>query len=514
MPTISVFPKSEEAPILLHAQGLCKAFGGQVVLDKMELELRQGEVILLRGENGSGKTTLLNILTGNLKPDAGEINYFSNGSPRSYCFPQRWWQELNPFDHFTPEFVAREGIGRTWQDVRLFGSQSLHNNLAIAMSNRFGDNPFFALFSPHCVIEREVEINQAADAMLARLGLAGREDSSADKISLGQSKRVAIARAVLSGAKILFLDEPLSGLDRQGINDVLTLLQSLITEQGVTLVIVEHLFNQLHLHGLVTSDWSLAEGKLKRNGTISQNVVQQKITQEKNHRLPWISFFADETTILIDEPLHCGAFLTRIRHPEVFQSNSKCLLDIRNVIINRGLQTIIGLDDKGNFSSFSLRIYEDEIVVLQAPNGWGKTTLAEIIIGLLKPVSGNVFLDGQNISNLPPWKRRKNKLALVTAAKNVIEGLTVIEQLNLASVSTIPESLYSFFNKNISDLSGGQKQLVAVLSATGEPYPKVRIYDEPFAMLDAQSICETAKSMLLKKGTSILILVPTPLTTI
>lgn len=118
--------------VVLRAQGLRKAFGGQRVLDDLDLILHEGEVVLLRGENGSGKTTLLNILTGNLEPDTGTIEYLADSTPRSYSFPRRWWQELNPFDHFTPEFVAREGIGRTWQDVRLFGSQSLRDNFGLA----------------------------------------------------------------------------------------------------------------------------------------------------------------------------------------------------------------------------------------------------------------------------------------------------------------------------------------------------------------------------------------------
>jgi len=125
----------ESTPVLLRASGLRKAFGGQVVLDGVDLELRQGEVVLLRGENGSGKTTLLNILTGNLEPDAGEIHYSADDSPRSYSFPRRWWQDLNPWDHFRPEFVAMEGMGRTWQDVRLFHSLSLRDNIAVAQTH-------------------------------------------------------------------------------------------------------------------------------------------------------------------------------------------------------------------------------------------------------------------------------------------------------------------------------------------------------------------------------------------
>jgi len=126
-PTVQTPPPDDGA--LLRIKGLCKAFGGQVVLDGVSLELRRGEVALLRGDNGSGKTTLLNILTGNLEPDAGTIQLFTNGMAENFHFPRRWWQHLNPFDHFSPERVAGEGVGRTWQDIRLFSEQSLCDNI-------------------------------------------------------------------------------------------------------------------------------------------------------------------------------------------------------------------------------------------------------------------------------------------------------------------------------------------------------------------------------------------------
>jgi branched-chain amino acid transport system ATP-binding protein len=251
--------------VVLHAQGLRKSFGGQRVLDELDLLLHEGEVVLLRGENGSGKTTLLNILTGNLEPDAGTIEYLADGSPRTCRFPRSWIGNLNPFDHFTPEFVAREGLGRTWQDVRLFGSHSLRDNIAVADSRNPGENPLIALCAPGRTDRHEAEICQRADNMLAQLGLAGREDSSGDMISLGQSKRVAIARAVAGGARILFLDEPLAGLDRQGITDILQLLETLVKERRLTLVIVEHVFNFTHLHHLVNVHWAIAGGRIVRD---------------------------------------------------------------------------------------------------------------------------------------------------------------------------------------------------------------------------------------------------------
>nr|VFK16001.1 MAG: ABC transporter [Candidatus Kentron sp. LPFa] len=85
-----------------------------MLFDALDLELSQGEVALLRGEHGSGKTTLLNILTGNIDLDAGTGHYLTGKTPRTYRFPRGWWQDINPFDYFTPEFVAREGVSRIW----------------------------------------------------------------------------------------------------------------------------------------------------------------------------------------------------------------------------------------------------------------------------------------------------------------------------------------------------------------------------------------------------------------
>src|SRR5206468_1936734 len=102
----------------------------------------EGEVVLIRGDNGSGKTTALNILTGNLAPDAGTVHFFTNGHEEVIRFPRRWWEDLNPFNHFTPEWVARKGrVGREWQDIRLFNSQNLCDNVAVAAPEHPGENP-------------------------------------------------------------------------------------------------------------------------------------------------------------------------------------------------------------------------------------------------------------------------------------------------------------------------------------------------------------------------------------
>ena len=492
-----------DAPVLLRVQGLRKSFGGQIILDGIDLALRQGEVVLLRGENGSGKTTLLNILTGNLEPDAGVIHYLADGSPRSYRFPRRWWQELNPFDHFTPEFVAQEGMGRTWQDVRLFGSQPLRDNIALAAPNHPGENPVLAIFASGRSNRRETQINGEADAMLARLGLAGRESSSADMISLGQSKRVAIARAVAAGAYILFLDEPLAGLDRQGVNDVLALLKSLVSEQNLTFVIIEHVFNQPHLDGLVTTDWLLQKGKLQKNGGASLTTDHRPLTTGPT-RPAWFSLLGGPDFEISDEHLPRGAILTRIRHPDSFKPSAKPILEIHDLIIKRGSRTVIGLDDHGEPAGLNLTLYEGEVTILQAPNGWGKSTLFAAICGLIQSNSGEIHIQGRSLNGLPVWIRVNMGLRAMPSDQHTFPTLLVREALSLAGKEKAAANSNSLAARLCSSLSGGVRQRVALATLTRG---KLGLFDEPFRALD-ETVAAQSLHDLLQIATTALIAEP------
>src|SRR5947207_3065560 len=105
IPLRAQLPPEEDSGALARACDLHKSYDGQVVLNGVSLELRRGEVILLRGGNGSGKTTLLNILSAHVAPDSGTIHLSINGAKETFHFPQRFLQNLNPFDHFSPERI-------------------------------------------------------------------------------------------------------------------------------------------------------------------------------------------------------------------------------------------------------------------------------------------------------------------------------------------------------------------------------------------------------------------------
>lgn len=474
---------------LLEARCVTKSFGGQLVLDDLSLELHRGEVVLLRGENGSGKTTLLNILTGNIVPDAGTIRYLADGSPRAYRFPRRWWQNLNPWDHFRPEFVAREGIGRTWQDVRLFAGQTLRDNIAIAAPRNIGENPILALAAPRRVRGGESRICAEADAILARVGLAGRESLSADNISLGQSKPVAIARAVAAGARVLFLDEPLAGLDRRGVADVLALLEALVREHRLTLVIVEHIFNQASLQCLVTTHWLLVNGKIQRSE------VRQRAADPVEHlphhrpgcpdaqqRAAWFPHLTSEGAEILDEQLGRGGVLTRIRRPGMFKVPARPVLEISGLVVKRGPLSVVGLDEHGNEAGLDLTVYEGEISLLQAPNGWGKSTLLAAIAGLIPAHKGSIRLNGRCLDGLPIWERVRLGLRALPSDGHTFANLLGSETLRLAGARDNAKDVAAFIGRPCSSLSGGERQRLALAAMS---VGVVNLYDEPFSGLDS-----------------------------
>lgn len=404
--------------MVLSAEGLTKAFGSQIVLDRVSLKLYNGEVVLLRGDNGSGKTTLLNILTGNLEPDSGCIQFFTNGKKEEYRFQRRWWQRLNPFDHFSPERVSRQHMGRTWQDIRLFTTQTLRDNISVAHPHQLGENPGWVFLRPFSVRRQERDITAASKTILRRLGLEGRETSSADMISLGQSKRVAIARAVQAGARILFLDEPLAGLDAFGISEVMGLLESLAQDENITLVIVEHVFNIPRVLDLATKVWTLDSGKMTSEEPAE---VRAEIAHAADGISGLIREAARSDNEIMNQSLTGGARLSTLGAPDYNAKDS--ILEVKDLVVFRGRRLVIGEKGQdGRIMGLSFSLKRGQLAVLQALNGWGKTTLLEAIAGILPIKQGLIKFDGRSIQDLPPWERARLGMGFLQARNHAFPG--------------------------------------------------------------------------------------------
>jgi branched-chain amino acid transport system ATP-binding protein len=501
-------PPPASASIVVRAERLTKSFGGAAVLRGLDLELRQGEVVLLRGENGSGKTTLLNILTGNVEPDSGIVQYAVDDTPRTFRFPRRWWQGCNPFDHFTPEFVAQESVARAWQDTRLFQSLTLRENVMTARTGQPGENPFMALCAPWRIAPRESEISREADALLARLGLQGRETSSGDRISMGQAKRVAIARTVASGARVLFLDEPLAGLDAAGIAEVVRMLHSLAEDHRITMVLVEHILSQHHLSGLVTSEWLLEDGVIRCSMPEPRAEDAAGDAAALLRRELWFQRLSATAASVRQEPLSGGAWLMRLM-PSA-ERTTPPVLEVSDLVVRRGSRPVMGF---GGVRGLDLTVHAGEIAILLAPNGWGKTSLLGAVTGLLRPDRGQVTMHGRRIDGMPTWRRVRAGLQLLPSANFAFPSLTVAENVSLAAAGATLALPSRLLGRRASSLSGGEMQRLGLRQQAARTVDgAVRLFDEPFAMLDETGVRDALPVLRPSPDGGVLIAMPSPLT--
>lgn len=487
-----------EQPVLVRFDGLQKSFGGQTVLDGISGEIRQGEVILLRGENGSGKTTLLNILTGCLEPDRGIIEFSPHGGVREEAihFPRPWHQELNPFQHFTPERVARLGIGRTWQDIRLFPSLDLADNIAAASTDS-DESPWAALFRPHHNREISNQNRLTAAKSLATLGLTGREHSFADKVSLGQSKRVALARALQAKARILFLDEPLAGLDADGIRDVIAHLRSLASEHSLTIVIIEHVLNIPRLLDFVTTVWTLKNGTLAESKTeVVKREPASAQTAASIHDL--IRHAVGREVPVTKQPMPQEAMLTTYwLSTSEGEPEPRYTLEVSGLVIHRGVRCMFP-------DGLSLRLPHATVSVLEAPNGWGKSTLALAIAGFISQQSGNLTLDSKAMSS-SPWGRVRAGVAICPSTDKLFSNLHPREHYRLAEADD--GSVNKLSHRALTgEYSGGQKQSLLLDVFTASP-KRVAILDEPLSQLDQTEVTRQVVRVI-NSASSVLILTP------
>lgn len=473
---------SFDAKVLLEARNLKKSFGGSTILNGVNLALREGEVVLLQGANGSGKTTLLNILTGNLEPEAGIITVH-DGRAQHFTFPRPFWSHLLPFAYFSPERLSEERLGRTWQDVRLFSTQTLRDNIAVATPAQSGENPLKALFTPWLSKHDVAKNIQAAETLLKQIGMEGREDSSGDRISLGQSKRVAIARAIQAGARILFLDEPLAGLDHNGIKNVVEMLTQLAVEHKITLVIIEHAFNIPVISKIAHTVWTLADGIL------TTGLPQRNPENPGNGLRQWMKEMSKQTGRFIETDLPNGAKLTIAGRG----THGKRVLKVENITVNRGPRKVIS--DPLNFE-----LYEGEIALLEAPNGWGKSTLLDAFAGIVGMETGTLEINGTPANHLPIWERAKQGLHLMRSQATLFNKATVKENLRLNHQPTtlMPDKVRC----KAGSLSGGESRRLSFSCIVNAPRANLLMLDEPFQAIDSeesQRICTTIEEQFRSK---------------
>ncbi len=208
--------------VILEAKEICKYFGGLKAVEKVDMQVEKGDIFGIIGPNGAGKTTFFNICSGIYQPTSGDILF--NGES---IINQR------------PEHIAKKGMARTFQNIKLFKNMSVLENIKIGFHNRTKTTMFDAIIrNKKYRVDEEVIVREGI-AILEKVGLSEYRDTLAGNMAYGLQRRVEIARALALDPQIILLDEPAAGMNPMETHALMTFIQN-INKEGYTIVVIEH----------------------------------------------------------------------------------------------------------------------------------------------------------------------------------------------------------------------------------------------------------------------------------
>jgi general nucleoside transport system ATP-binding protein len=438
-----------EAP-LLELRGITKRFPGVLANDKVDFDLRRGEVHALLGENGAGKSTLMNILYGLYTPDEGEI--LLNGKP---------------IDVGSTKASIEHGIGMVHQHFMLIPVMTVAENIVLAIEPRHAG----VLLDYDAAAKRVREISE-------RYGLAVDPNARIDRITVGQQQRVEILKALYRGAEILILDEPTAVLTPQEAQELFEILRAL-KSQGKSIIFISHKLNEvLDIADRIT---------VVRRGVVVDTINTEGATEESLARM----MVGREVLLRVDKKQATpGAPLLQVE-------------DL-HVIDDRDLETVRGV---------SLEVRGGEILGLAGVDANGQSELIDAIAGLRAVQSGRIVVDGEDLTNANAKDAIDKGVGHIPEDRHrrgLVLPFSLTENLALHSYRDAPNSRSGFLNLRVMlqrarrlltefdvrggapatpafALSGGNQQKV-VLAREIDGNPKVLIAAQPTRGLDVGAI--------------------------
>jgi ribose transport system ATP-binding protein len=447
----------------MHIQmnDIYKAFGTNQVLTGVDFDLQEGEVHALMGENGAGKSTIMNILTGLHKRDSGIIlideqeKYFNN-----------------------PKEAEQHGIAFIHQELNVWSDMTVLENLFIGkeLRSKFG-------------LLKSKEMKALAKNQFKKLAVNIPLDRNAGQCSVGQQQMIEIAKALMTNAKVIIMDEPTAALTEREIEKLFEVIKSL-RKEGVSIVYISHRMEEIF--AICDRITVMRDGKTVDTKSISETnfdeVVRKMVGRELTDRFPE-------------------------RNPSV----GKTMLEVKNAT------------RQGVFENVSFSVKSGEVVGVSGLMGAGRTEIMRALFGLDKLDSGEIWIDGQKTEIKNPHEAVKRGMGFITEDRKT-EGLVLDFSIrdnmalpNLTSFSKnglIDDKTENEFvdllikrlriktqsgGTNVKDLSGGNQQKVVIAKWIGIG-PKVLILDEPTRGVDVGAKREIYQLMneLTDRGVAII----------
>ena len=233
---------------VLRIEDVTMQFGGVVAVNNLSMEINEGEIVSLIGPNGAGKTTVFNAVTGVYPPTNGQVLF--HGEPIACNHPHGKMRKLYAGENLgkytkvverTPDFIAKKGIARTFQNIRLFKTMTVFENVLVAKHMRRRSNLFTATFMLNR--KEEKKMRQECLELLEILGLSDVKDEVAANLPYGKQRHLEIARALATEPTLLLLDEPAAGMNPQETNELTAFIKDIRDKFHLTVFVIEHHMN-------------------------------------------------------------------------------------------------------------------------------------------------------------------------------------------------------------------------------------------------------------------------------
>jgi branched-chain amino acid transport system ATP-binding protein len=231
LPAVLVTGGTEDGSMLVRARGVTKKFGGLTAVNNVDFDIPRGSIVSLIGPNGAGKTTFFNMITGYYTPSAGEISFDgktiatgSGGKVRSK----------------KPHEVTALGIGRTFQNIRLFGAMSTLDNVRVGLNVHLKSHWWDSVLRTPAMLREEQAAIAEAMGLLDLVNLRPRAETWARNLPYGDQRRLEIARALATHPKLLLLDEPTAGMNNSETGEMTDFIRKLRADLGLTVLLIEH----------------------------------------------------------------------------------------------------------------------------------------------------------------------------------------------------------------------------------------------------------------------------------